>query len=138
MKNVVLVQAFLVLFLSDTYEGSRHDKVIADETEYPLPQESELLDDLGFLGYELDGVQHTRPIRKPKGGELSDEQREHNRRVSQRRIVIEHIMSSIKRCRIVKDRVRLWKEDVRDLVMEVCCGLHNFRLRLHPWPHRQE
>jgi len=33
----------------------------------------------------------------------------------------------------VKDRIRLWKEGVRDLVMELCCALHNFRVRLNPW-----
>src|SRR5215813_6804698 len=38
-----------------------------------------------------------------------------------------------KRCRIVKDRIRLWKAGIRDLVMELCCALHNFRVRLHPW-----
>jgi hypothetical protein len=136
VKNVLLVQAFVVLFLSDTYEGSVHDKPIADATPYPLPPDSELLDDLGFLGYDLAGVQHTRPIKKPKGGRLTDEQKAHNRQVAQRRVVIEHILSSIKRCRILKDTIRLWKDDVRDLVMAVCCGLHNFRLRLNPWPER--
>jgi len=39
----------------------------------------------------------------------------------------------LKRCRIVKDRIRLWKEGVRDLVVELCCALHNFRVRLTPW-----
>jgi hypothetical protein len=39
----------------------------------------------------------------------------------------------VKRCRLVKDRIRLWKEGVRDLVMELCCALHNFRVRLTPW-----
>jgi hypothetical protein len=34
---------------------------------------------------------------------------------------------------LVKDRIRLWKEGVRDLVMELCCALHNFRVRLTPW-----
>jgi hypothetical protein len=136
VKNVLLAHAFLVLFLSDTYEGSAHDKPIADATPYPLPKDSELLDDLGFLGYELAGVQHTRPFRKPKGGQLTVEQKDHNRQVAQRRVVIEHILSSIKRCRILKDTIRLWKEDVRDLVMAICCGLHNFRLRLNPWPAR--
>ena len=29
--------------------------------------------------------------------------------------------------------IRLWKEGVRDLVMELCCALHNFRVRLSPW-----
>jgi hypothetical protein len=34
---------------------------------------------------------------------------------------------------IVKDRIRLWKQGIRDLVMELCCVLHNFRVRLTPW-----
>ena len=46
---------------------------------------------------------------------------------------IEHVNSSVKRCRIVKDRMRLWKQGVRDLVMELCCALHNVRGRLTPW-----
>ena len=33
----------------------------------------------------------------------------------------------------LKDRIRLWKESIRDLVMELCCALHNFRVRLMPW-----
>jgi hypothetical protein len=33
----------------------------------------------------------------------------------------------------LKDRIRLWKDGVRDLVMELCCALHNFRVRLTPW-----
>ena len=33
----------------------------------------------------------------------------------------------------VQDRIRLWKEGIRDLVMELCCALHNFRVRLTPW-----
>ena len=51
-----------------------------------------LLDDLGFLGYELAGVQHTRPIRKPKGGQLTAEQKQHNRQVAQRRIRCTSVM----------------------------------------------
>jgi hypothetical protein len=31
----------------------------------------------------------------------------------------------VKRCRVVKDRIRLWKDGIRDLVMERCCALHN-------------
>lgn len=136
MKNILLVQSFLVLFLSDTYEGRVHDKAIAEATCYPLPEASTLVDDLGFLGYLLPGVQHIRPFKKPKGGELTPEQKEHNRFVAHLRIVVEHIIASVKRCRIVKDTIRLWKEGARDLVMEVACGLHNFRLRLTPWPER--
>jgi hypothetical protein len=26
---------------------------------------------------------------------------------------------------LLKDRIRLWKEGVRDVVMELCCALHS-------------
>jgi hypothetical protein len=32
-----------------------------------------------------------------------------------------------------QDRIRLWKQGVRDLVMERCCALHNSPVRLTPW-----
>jgi hypothetical protein len=34
----------------------------------------------------------------------------------------------VKRCRIVKDVLRLTKAGVSDRVMEVACGLHNLRV----------
>ncbi len=135
MKNVLLAdQSCRVPFLSDTYEGSVHDKLIADQTPYPLPEGSELLQDLGFVGFSLDGVQITMPQKKPRGQELTQAQKDENQVIAHRRVRIEHIICSIKRCRIVKDTIRLWKDTARDLVMAICCGLHNFRLRLHPWP----
>jgi hypothetical protein len=40
---------------------------------------------------------------------------------------------SVKPCRIVKGRIRLWKDGISDLVMDLGCALHNFRVRLTPW-----
>lgn len=135
MKNVLLGAATgTVPFLSDTYEGSRHDKPIADQTPYPLPEGSELLQDLGFVGFTLAGVVIIQPHKKPRGKELTDTQKAENCAIARRRVFIEHIICSIKRCRIVKDTIRLWKDTARDMVMAVCCGLHNFRLRLCSWP----
>ena len=65
MKNVLLVNALLtILFLSDTYGGRTHDKPIADATPYPLPAGSGLLQDLGFLGFTLPGVEILMPTKK--------------------------------------------------------------------------
>ena len=73
------------------------------------------------------------PTKKPRGEELTLEQQLTNQALHHRRLRIEHVnSSSVKRCRIVKDRIRLWKEGVRDLVMELRPALHNFRVRLHP------
>jgi len=130
IKNLLLVtEKRQALFLSDTYEGSVHDKAIADTTPYPLPEGCELVDDLGFVGYILAGGIHTRPFKKPNGGELTADQKAINQAISKRRILVEHVISGIKRCRIVKDTIRIWKDGVRDLVMAICCGLHNLRTR---------
>ena len=123
----------IILFLSDTYGGRTHDKPIADATPYPLPAGSRLLQDLGFLAFTLPEVVILMPTKKPRGQELTREQQRTNQALNQRRLRVEHVNSSGKRCRIVKDRLRLWKAGVRDLVMELCCALHNFRVRLTPW-----
>src|SRR6266702_3787354 len=123
----------IILFLSDTAGGRVHDKRIADATPYPLPAGSRLLQDLGFLAFTLPEVAILMPTKKPRGQELTLAQQRANQALNQRRLRIEHVNSSVKRCRIVKDRLRLWKEGVRDLVMEICCALRNFRVRLTPW-----
>ena len=133
MKHDLLVHALLtILFLSDTYGGRTHDLRIAEATPYPLPPRSGLLQDLGFLSFTLPEVEILMPTKKPRGHEFTWEQHLTNQALHQRRLQIEHVNSSVKRCRIVKDRIRLWKEGVRDLVMELCCALHNFRAHLTP------
>jgi DDE superfamily endonuclease len=134
VKNVLLVNAPLtMLFLSATHGGRVHEKRIAEATPYPLPAGSRLLQDLGFLAFTLPQVEILMPTKKPRGQELPWEQDVANQALRQRRLRIEHVNSSVKRCRIVKDRLRLWKQGIRDLVMELCCALHNFRVRLTPW-----
>jgi hypothetical protein len=91
------------------------------------------MQDLGFLAFTLDGVEIIMPTKKPRGGNLTDEQKAENQHIARRRVRIEHVNSSVKRCRIVKDSMRMFKEGVRDVVAEICCGLHNFRVRLSPW-----
>jgi hypothetical protein len=102
-------------------------------TPYPLPTGSRLLQDLGFLPFTLDHVESIMPTRKPRGRALTRAQKAAHRRIARRRVRIEHVNSSVKRCRIVHDTCHLRKADIRDLIMEVCCALHNFRVRLSPW-----
>jgi hypothetical protein len=58
-----------------------------------------------------------------------------NRILSGTRVKVEHALAGVKRCRIVKDVFRLTKQGISDLVMEVACALHNFRVSIrHPLP----
>ena len=123
----------LILFLSDTYAGSVHDKRIADASPYCLPKGSWLLQDLGFWAFVLEEVECLTPFKKPRGGELTPAQKAFNHQLAAVRIRIEHVNSSVKRCRIVKEICRLRVVGAQDAVMEIACSLHNFRITLHPW-----
>ena len=69
------------------------------------------------------------PKKKPKGGELSPEEKEKNRKISATRIINENAIGGIKRLRIVSDVYRNIKENFDDKVMLVACGLWNFHLK---------
>ena len=131
-----------ILYLSQTYEGSVHDKRVADEealdfgADHPHRQTLELLQDLGFQGYKPKGVVVLQPMKKPRGGQLTDEQKTANRAISRQRVVVEHAIGGLKIWRIVKEQIRSWCHRLRDRVMELACGLHNFRLKCRAGPIR--
>ena len=134
VKNNALVDMLCkVIFLTDTVEGKKHDKKLADESDYSLPEGSKLAQDSGFQGFNLENVAILQPKKKPKGGELSDLEKNINQWHSSLRIRVEHAIGGVKRYRIVKDKIRNWKAGFKDSVMETCCGLHNFRLNYRPW-----
>ena len=68
--------------LSTTCEGKKHDKRLADEQALRFPKGSKLWKDTGFQGYEPAGGTTLQAKKKPKGGKLSPEEKETNRRVS--------------------------------------------------------
>lgn len=134
IKNVILINVFCqIIFLSATSTGNRHDKSIADEANYKLPPGSILYQDKGFQGFGIKDVIIVQPKKKPKNKELTKEEKKRNSEISSVRIRVEHVVSSVKRYRIIKEKMRNWRKDFRDQVMETCCGLHNFRLHFRPW-----
>lgn len=134
IKNILLIdEGCIIRFLSATYAGKWHDKSIVDDEQYQLPAGSVLYQDMGFQGFVVADVLIQQPTKKPRGGDLTAEQKGENRRIASEKMRIEHTMCSVKRCRIIKDKIRLWQDRIRDMVMAIACGLHNFRLRYRPW-----
>jgi hypothetical protein len=120
-----------ILWLSKTFDGHVHDKKIADEQPLRFPAGITLWQDTGFLGHNPENVTVKMPTKKPKGKELTAEQKYENRKISSFRIIVEHAIGGAKRCRIVKERFRCYKFGFDDLVMLIACGLHNFRMSLN-------
>ena len=133
-QHVWRVAGVLTLLLRrETSVGSTPDQRMAAATPDPLPAGSRLLQALGFLACTLDQVEISRPTRKPRGRQLTRAQQVAKRRIARRRVRIEPVNSRVKRCRLVHATCRLRKAGVHDLVMDVCCALHNFRVRLTLW-----
>jgi hypothetical protein len=109
-----------------------HDKKIAD-LQYTIPKGFELWQDTGYQGYCPEGVTIIQPAKKPKGKELSADQKSTNKRISSIRVRVEHAIGSIKRMKIVRNECRLRKENILDKVMVTCAGIHNFRLSIRPF-----
>jgi hypothetical protein len=129
VKNVVVVSGQKVQGLSGTFPGSFHDKTVA-EAEWDgrrFPQGSVVVRDGGFIGLPAPGAQIWEPSKRPRGGEWEADERRRNRALSAVRVVVEHAISGMKRCRIVKDIFRNRKEGFVDTVINIACGLHNFR-----------
>jgi IS5 family transposase len=113
--------------LSETQPGRVSDIKIAVQEELVYPKDTHLYQDKGFQGYAPSGVIVHQPKKKPKGGDLTDKETENNRLISRVRMAAEHVIAGIKRVRIVKDIFRNQTLHYEDVVMEVACGLHNFR-----------
>lgn len=101
---------------------------MADEEMLTFPDDCFLWKDLGYQGYLPSNVHSFEPYKKPKNRELTKIQKKENQLIASIRIVVEHAIGGMKRCRIIKDILRIYSPIIRDRVMETCAALHNFRL----------
>lgn len=116
-----------VCYVSRTYEGKKHDKKICDEEEHTFPPGSILFKDTGYQGYEPGNIITYQPVKKPRGKELPIADKIFNSMISGVRVIVEHVISGVKRSHIVRDIFRNTKKNYDDFVMEIACGLHNIR-----------
>ncbi len=122
-----------IRYLSKAYCGSGHDYAILKTVLPPTEEwfaESNVYVDLGFLGFQKDYAVKSisMPAKKPKGKELTTEQKSENREKSSFRVKVEHSIGGLKRYRFLSDRLRSRNFALYDMVTEVCAGLWNFCL----------
>lgn len=119
-----------VLVLSKAREGRVHDKRFHDEDDIAgaVPDEIPIEVDLGFLGLQKEYDNIHLPHRKPQGGELSPQQKEENRVLSQSRVVCENAFAGVKRYNAVSAIYRNRTVGFDDRLMLTAAGLWNFYL----------
>lgn len=121
-----------ILDVSGSYPGSEHDKKVID-AEQTITKIDERIPhhlDSGYQGVKTDYPNHnlTIPIKKPKGGELSDIEKEFNKRNSQRRIIVEHCLAKLKQFRILATVYRQ-KLHTYNQVFRSIAAIINFKRR---------
>ena len=127
-KNLLVTREREIIYLGPTSPGSVHDKKLADESGLSFPPESLVLEDSGFQGYEAPGAPTLRPKKKPRTRELYPAEKALNQLLSRYRVVVEHAICGVKRCRIVLDTFRNWRKGLVDEVMLAASGLQNLRV----------
>jgi DDE superfamily endonuclease/Helix-turn-helix of DDE superfamily endonuclease len=118
-----------VWWISDTYEGSIHDKKVMDLENCKFPKGITLVYDTGFQNLLYDGVSILQPHKAQRNAPLVPIQKKINTIISSERVVNEHTIGSVKRPHILKHELRINNLDFRDNIFWIGCGLHNLRIR---------
>ncbi len=84
-----------------------------------------MLADSGYQGLNKEHENSRTPIKKPRGGELSQAQRRANRELSRERIVVENVIRHVKIFRIVSERYRNRRRRY-GLRFNLIAGLYNY------------
>jgi hypothetical protein len=132
LKNTVVANATgrKIVFLGDTTAGSRHDKRLVEDDAPPFPPGSRGPSDSGYQGYTVEGVSVLTPFKKPRGGELSLDEKTLNTQLSRHRIPVEHAIGGMKVARMLRDPFRNRGTDLADTAIVVATGLYNFKCHL--------
>jgi len=86
---------------------------------------------LAFIGIDKDYPEASvmMPKKKPRGKELTDEDKVRNKAISGVRVRVEHAIAGIKCLRITTDKFRNKTDSFNDKAMLISCGLWNYHLK---------
>ena len=107
--------------------GPVHDFALYQRSKVELHESLEVLADSGYQGLQKLHEKSKTPQKKPRQSELTDEQKQSNRDLARRRVVIEHVIRSLKIFRILAERYRNRRQRF-SLRFNLIAGLHNYEL----------
>jgi len=129
VKNQIFVhpKTKKILALSATVEGKRSDKTLfVDDPLYTaIPPGAKGKADKAYIGIEHPFLTWTIPKKKPRGGELTEEEKETNKQISKIRIYVEHPNAYMKHFNILSNRFRSGIEKA-ELPLKTIAAIYNF------------
>ena len=107
--------------------GTTHDFALYKQSQLELHESLELLADSGYQGLSKLHDKSRTPKKRSKKRSLTKDERRANRELSQRRIVVENVIRSLKIFRILSERYRNRRKRF-SLRFNLIAGLYNFEL----------
>ncbi len=119
-----------ILVVTKQKSGRRHDKRLADKEDIfnQLPKDVTVMADTAFIGEEKVHKNIFIPKKKPRGRELTFDEKEMNKLISSYRVVVEHAIGGIKRLRCMSEKLRNRKPFIDDKFLLLSAGLWNYHL----------
>ena len=118
--------------VSETHPYSVHDLTVLHGSRIPalLSDSKKAAGDSAYQGEPHFVV----PIKKPRGRQLSEEQKLFNRQVAHVRVAVENVFKRLKHFHIIKDVYRgdYHKLSEFNCIFKLCCALTNIHFEKHP------
>jgi len=109
--------------------GPTHDFALYKQSKIEPHESLEVRADSGYQGLSKLHEKSRPPQKKPRKSELTDEQKQSNRALARRRVVVEHVIRSLKIFRILAERYRNRRKRF-SLRFNLIAGLYNYELGL--------
>lgn len=130
-----------IYYVSDLDDGKHVDMTILKKDFPPEKnwfEKFKVLFDLGFIGVAklytfkelIIGEKKPRKSKKNPKPELTQEQKENNKKISKERIFVEHAIGRIKKYHILKNRCRIKSYNLKNRILGICAALWNYQLNL--------
>ena len=106
-----------------------HDFALYQRSKIEPHESLEVLADSGYQGLAKLHAESKTPRKKPRKSELTEAQRQSNRELASRRVVVEHVIRSLKIFRVLAERYRNRRKRF-SLRFNLIAGLYNHELSL--------
>lgn len=108
--------------------GKQHDFKIFKESKIALLTTTKLTVDSGYQGAQKIHENTSLPIKRKKKQKLTKEEKQHNQKLAQERVLNENVLSVLKRFKIIACRYRNRRKRF-GLRFNLLAGIYNFELK---------
>lgn len=125
--QVIADQGNKKIMCTDFCEGKKHDFRLFKESKIMFQERTNVLADSGYQGIQKIHCNVELPKKSSKKRPLTKEEKSTNRDLSSRRVLVENIIGSVKRFRILSERYRNRRKRF-GLRFNLIAAIHNFEL----------